>query len=179
MISSSLSLETPFCRSKNLTESKHSSTQWMFIVILLHWYQRLPSSSSPGRENKIFISAQRSIKLESLVRLRRLKSLKTRLNVFLNVFWEGDCLSRQVVEWDQLGVGREGVLYRFAPTRAGGSVFCSVCVCLLSVNSLGWKRKFLSRFCIAWENKITKNDERSEGGWQKHETYLLENKRSW
>lgn len=117
--------------------------------------KRLPSSFTGKRKS---LSRRRSIKLREITfkSLSQPEESKNKIKCFFKRFLRG-WLSRQVVEWDQLGRGRKGVLYRSASTRAG-IVFCSVCICLLFVNLLGWKmkRKFF-QFCIAWENKIVRN----------------------
>lgn len=141
-------------REQNVTKVNISTCNECLLLFFSHWYRlwtfvRTISYLRAARSNSWKISLKSSFCL---------KSLKTRLNVFLNVFREGDWRGRL-----SSGIRWKGVLYRFDSTLAG-SVFAFVC--------LSWIVRVENEKKFGWENKITDG-----GGWQKHKTYLLGNKR--
>lgn len=107
----------------NRAKSKYFNMQWMFIV---QWYQlkaaagtRLKESCEFNSMENIFLFLQilylGGARSNSLPPCFFLKSLKTRLNVFLNVFREGDWRSR-------LSSGMERGFYRSIFILAGSDV---------------------------------------------------------
>lgn len=143
----------------NRAKSKYFNMQWMFIV---QWYQLRAAAGTLSKKSWEFNSIKKYfpafleipylggarsnslLKSLSLSPCFCLKSLKTRLNVFLNVFREGDWRSR-------LSSGMErGFIAAFLSSQA--AMFCSVCVCLLWVE--GIKTEIFLRREIKLEGNI-------------------------
>lgn len=132
-------------------EPRHASW-WFGLLKTQIFLARFP------RFGNFLLSRRRSIKFMKNVQESSeffcLKSLKTRLNVFLNAFREGDCRGRLSSGID--GMGREGVSLSLLATLAG-NLFCSS-VCFLWIVRVEVKKEFSSFASCRWRgNKIIWN----------------------